>query len=352
MTNRPEDAPEALQPVLTLARGENHEGGTLPLCVRIWCEVLSPSSELFAAWLPILRHNVDSCACALGWGDDDVARCGPLSLAGAQLNMARETISALADRMAELAEACPETISRAPKMQEVEWLFVVCTSCSLTLPLGGDGDGTLQLIAPILDCVSHGFECGPQPFAQVVGEDVALYAVSDLQVGDAVTGPFYGNVSNDSLAVSAGFAVPDNPHHQVALSLSFGALRDTQLEALKKFQLEGFLRANEAGKASLVIVLRRSDPFPGVAIVCCRILSGSELSEDLRKGVCAETAEMDQKWLPMLFKVMKGHLQLYPPREEATHLADIVYCSTRDVLKFATGKLLNMMREIGAPMTA
>jgi hypothetical protein len=177
---------------------------------------------------------------------------------------------------------------------------------------------------------------------------VIVSTASDIQAGDPVLCA-RGASPNDELVVTSGIALVENDNQQVALSLAFDALRKEQLTVLQELGLDGFLRADEAGRAIVSLVLRKCDPFPNVAIVLARVLTGSESSPHLQKRVSTETQEIDKAWLPTLLTALKAQLQQYPLRsqsESATDCADIVYDSSREVLKAAVTVLLEMTKQI------
>merc|ERR1711974_155986 len=96
--------------------------------------------------------------------------------------------------------------------------------------------------------------------------------------------------------------------------------------------------------------MRICDPFPNVAIVLARVLFGSEVSLDLlQRPVSSETASMDELWLPPVLKGLQAQLQQYPARSNSTPgAADIVYNSSREVLKSAFARLLEFQKKISA----
>jgi hypothetical protein len=140
-----------------------------------------------------------------------------------------------------------------------------------------------------------------------------------------------------------------NASQQVPLSLVFASLRQEQLTVLENLGLDRFLRADENERAVVTIVLRHGDPFPNVAVVLARVLTGSEASPDLQKPGSVETAAMDRRWVPTLLNALKAQLQQYPIREDAdpaTDTAGVIYDSSREVLKAAVAKLLAMTKVI------
>lgn len=342
LTNRPVDAPKRLRPMLEDAFGPGFGGGTLPLCVRIWSERLRPSSRLFATWLEYLEQSFGAKRNLQCRNAVNAPRCGPLSPVPQLVEAALQQRAALSDRLQQLAEQFPDELPRAPNAEEVEWLHSLCTTRALSLPCSNeDGHPTIvQLIAPVVDFVNHTFQPSEASFVQLCEGHIVLQAPHDLTSGSQLLGAYFGAATNDDLVVDAGFASMENPNHTVALSLSFPRLRSTQEETLRRLQLDRYLRAGKPGHTAVSIMLRQADPFPAVAVVLCRILSGSETSDDLEKLVSESTADMDKKWVPVLLQALKGNLQAYPAVESDEDLESIVYSSTRAVLKAAVSKLL------------
>merc|ERR1712173_323130 len=106
-----------------------------------------------------------------------------------------------------------------------------------------------------------------------------------------------------------------------------------------------FLLVDNEGQTAIIIVMRNCDPFPNIAIVLARVLFGSEASSELQKMVSPETAVMDNKWLPTILDSLKAQLQRYPARNTTVpHAADIVYNSSRAVLKACVAQLLEFSK--------
>jgi len=352
LTSRPVDVPKKMRPIMEEASSTKGGGGNFCLCVRLWCEKLSPSSPVFSAWIALLERRIDVKSSALRWDDDTVARCGVLSQVPNLLAEARSQVAGLRDRLRKLTEMFPSKLTREPSDDEIAWLFLVCSSGALPLQIG-EGDEShrtvMLIIAPVVDFVSHTCTEGPA-FLEVTADDaVVMRSPCALRPGDQVVCNYFQGASNDALVVDAGFALLDNPCHQVVLALSFENLRPGQAQAMKRLQLDRFLRSAGPGRTAVSIVMRKSDPFPNVAVVLSRILTHSEDSEALQLNPSSDTADMDSRWMPKLLEVLKAHLANYPVRLEAEHPADIVYCSTREVLKLAVARLLAFTLAVKAP---
>lgn len=359
LTGRVEDAPLEMRPALEMvASAEDTSAESLHkrLCVRLWLEYLKPSSAVFAAWLPAIEAAAVARreANALRWSDETLSRCGALSCVSRFVEVAREDIESLRNTLQHLSEQIPEICPRAPDVSQAEWIHFTCHAHCLHVRERLSSDGSvLRCLVPIMD-VAHTGDASKGAIAELVTGTVIVSTVADLKPSDQIVCS-RGARPNEDLAVSSGTAFIENAAQQVVLSLAFGSLRQEQLTVLKDLGLDGFLRADENGRAIVSIVLRRCDPFPNVAIVLARVLTGSELSPHLQKPVCVETHTIDQIWLPTLLNALKAQLQQYPMRESSesdSTPADVIYDSSREVLKAAVGALLEMMKSIQPPLTA
>merc|ERR1711865_267587 len=115
---------------------------------------------------------------------------------------------------------------------------------------------------------------------------------------------------------------------------------------------------NEDGKSSVQIILREMDPFPNAILVLMRILTFKGKvgnSQSLLKQVSHETKDIDSSWMPTILGALKAQLQLYPPQSrvpEARCPQDIVYNTTRAVIKKAVERLLALMKQLDSVPTA
>lgn len=369
-TDSPADAPEALRPAMEELAARIWAADAvmaevrayLVLCARVWYEWLVPSGPVAAAWLPIAeRAAAERCSMsALHWDASALVRAGPLSSVQVHVCEAQEQTRILLAALTTAASEFPAVFPRAPSLKEAEWLHFVCRSRSLPVRdrLAVDSaDGSLgpnlaRYLVPFLDLAhSHvsAVAGGGGVFAELVTGTVVVSTTSALQTGDQILCA-RGAVTNDELMVSTGIALPENVNQQVPLSLTFGTLHQSQLVAMQKLGIDKFMRADDKGRASVTLMLRRCDPFPAVLVVLARMLTGSEASPDLQRPVSQKTSEMDRRWLPTLLTAIKAQLQQYPVRGQPTEgVADIVYDSSREVLKSALGHLLELTRSLTPP---
>jgi len=359
LTGRLEDAPPAMRPALEMvapAEDKSADSVHKRLCARLWLERLRPSSAVFAAWLPALEAAAVARreASALHWSDEALSRCGALSCVSRFVEVAQEDIESLRSTLSRVSEQLPEICAKAPDSVEAEWIHFTCQAhCLDVRDRLSSSASILKCLVPIFDA-AHTGDTAKGAMAELVTGTVIVSTVSDLKTSDQILCA-RGACTNEQIAVSSGTAFVENAAQQVVLSLAFGALRQEQLTVLKDLGLDQFLRADENGRAIVSIVLRRCDPFPNVAVVLARVLTGSESSPHLQKSLSAETFTMDQIWLPTLLNSLKAQLQQYPIRdsaESASPVADTIYDSSREVLKAAVGTLLEMLKKIAPHVDA
>lgn len=361
-----ESTPPAMRPALEfVAAADENSAGALHrrLCVRLWLERLQPSEPFFAAWLPAMESAAlsRSEASALRWKAEtgELARCGALCCVPHHAEKAREEAEALRAVLEDVAGRFPDVCPTAPDESQAEWLHLTCLAHSLLvrdrMASGPEAEkAPTRYLVPLLDVAHTAGSAATGAVAEMVTGTVIVSAVRPLQAGDQVLCT-RGAASNDELAVTSGAVVAENVNQQVVLSLAFGSLRQEQLTVLRSLGLDSFLRADEDGRAILSIVLRRSDPFPNVAIVLARVLTGSEDSPDLQKPVSSETSGIDRRWLPTLLGALKAQLQQYPMRDAgkpAADAADVIYDSSREVLKASVAHLLELTKQMTAQSDA
>lgn len=365
LTDRKEDAPERLQEAYSwleaLASGgdaerpegfEKAEAEDLRLCLRIWCERTDPSSDVFRAWMPLLETGVNLASFAHRWSEEAVAACGPLSSIPVRLAAVRDEFNVSKRQFCAVFARFAEKLGSAPDEAQLEWLHFLCRSRAY--PFRPEAGEAFNAICPVADLANHEPQnASTLKFAAPGSSNaIVIQAVRDVEAGGQLLYE-YQKSSNDELACNFGFVLPTNSHQQVPLSISFGKVTEERIEALASLNLAGFLRMNEDGKSSVQIVLRELDPFPNAILVLMRILTFKGKignTQGLLKQVSNETKEMDSSWMPTILGALKSQLQLYPPRSggAAGSPQDIVYNTTRAVIKKAVERLLALMTQLDA----
>lgn len=369
LTDRTEDVPERLQqiyrwldtllqdPSSAEASSFGPEAEDLRLVLRIWCEDQQPSSEIFAAWMPILRSGVDLSGFAHRWGEEAILACGPLSTVPHRLGVVQEEYRTTCNQVVAVAKRFPQALGSEPSVEDLEWFHFLCRSRAY--PFRPEVGSPFNAICPIADLANHDFVQDATPaqrqlkFAAPGGIDaIIVRAVEDYAPGSQILYE-YTAATNDELACNFGFVLQRNKVQQVPLSIAFPAISEKQMSMLKGLRIGDYVRTGADGKCSVQLILRDSDPFPNIIIVLMRVLlHKGDLDDPQRflKGVSSDTKDMDSPWMPTLLSALQANLKLYPMRDTSNPLPqDIVYQSTREVLKKSMERLLTLMKQRDAP---
>lgn len=313
----------------------------LGLCYRLWWEKSISEDPFFKKWVAILEESMDLKDFAHHWNSEQMARCGPFSAVPYVVNTVLAELAKFKDDFRDLHSKFPEVLGASvPGDEDLEWLHFISRSRAFTLE---QDDTTVHCLCPMAEFANHAPNDSEVKYASLKGDEVVIRACTPLKAGDQVTFD-YQKGPNDELVCNFGFAVPDNPNQQVPLKLGVGTLKPMHQKILKALNLLHFLREVD-GNQVLTVMLRRTDPFPNVAVVILRIIynNGQYEVNDYLKPTSPLTKTMDVVWLPRIKGHLKQHFDesyLQPLKsEENSDNADFIYSGCRDVLAKALARL-------------